>query len=143
MIKERLIGYIEQSIRQNWDIEALSNYKEKGYSYKEIAEKILKFHIFFKDAGIKEGDKIALVGRNSANWCIIYLATVTYGAVIVPILPDFKPEDLTNLINHSDSSLLFVDDKIYETLDRSKMPADNGVISLDDFQYDLVSEYLD
>jgi len=133
MIKERLIGYIEQSIKQNWEIEALSNYREKGFSYKEIAEKILKLHIFFKDAGIKEGDKIALVGRNSANWCIVYLATVTYGAVIVPILPDFKPEDLINLINHSDSILLFADDKIFETLDNTKIPEIKGVISLEDF----------
>jgi len=133
MIKERLIGYIEQSIKQNWEIEALSNYKEKGFSYKEIAEKILKLHIFFKDAGVKEGDKIALVGRNSANWCIVYLATVTYGAVIVPILPDFKPEDLINLINHSDSILLFADDKIFETLDNTKIPEIKGVISLEDF----------
>ena len=134
MIKERLIGYIELSIRQNWDIEALSNYKEKGYSYKEIAEKILKFHIFFKDAGFREGDKIALVGRNSAYWCVVYLATVTYGAVVVPILPDFKPDDLVNLINHSDATLLFVDDKIYETLDTSRIPHIKGVISLDDFR---------
>ena len=133
MIKERLIGYIEQSIRQNWEIEALSNYKEKGFSYKEIAEKILKFHIFFKDAGIKEGDKIALVGRNSANWCVVYLATVTYGAVIVPILPDFKPEDLANLINHSDATILFVDDKILETLGKTKLPAITATVSLDDF----------
>src|SRR5665647_71837 len=95
MIKERLVSYIEQSIKQNWEIEALSNYREKGLSYKEIAEKILKFHIFFKDAGIKEGDKIALVGRNSANWCIVYLATVTYGAVIVPILPAVSYTHLT------------------------------------------------
>ena len=134
MIKERLIGYIEQSIMQNWDIEALSNYKEKGYSYKEIAERILKLHIFFKESGIKEGDKIAMIGRNSANWCITYLAAVTYGAVIVPILPDFKPEDLTNIINHSDSRLLFVDDKIFETLDISKIPEIIGVLSLDDFR---------
>ena len=133
MIKERLIGYIEQSIRQNWDIEALSNYREKGYSYKEMAEKMLKIQIFFREAGIKEGDKIALVGRNSANWCVIYLAAVTYGAVIVPILPDFKPDDLTNLINHSDSVVLFVDDKLFETLDLSKLPAIKGVISVDDF----------
>jgi long-chain acyl-CoA synthetase len=133
MIRERLIGYIEQSIRQNWDIEALSNYKEKGYSYKEIATKILKFHLFYKDIGVKEGDKIALVGRNSAYWCVVYLATVTYGAVIVPILPDFKPEDLLNLINHSDARFLFVDDKIYETLDIAKMPEITGVISLEDF----------
>jgi long-chain acyl-CoA synthetase len=134
MIKERLIGYIEQSIRQNWEIEALSNYKEIGYSYKTIAEKILKLHILFKGSGIKEGEKIALVGRNSANWCITYLASVTYGAVVVPILPDFKPDDLTNIINHSDSRLLFVDDKIYESLDITKMPEITGVLSLDDFR---------
>jgi long-chain acyl-CoA synthetase len=133
MIRERLIGYIEQSIKQNWDIEALSNYKEKGYSYKEIAQKILKIHIFLKDSGIKEGDKVALVGRNSANWCVVYLATVTFGAVVVPILPDFKPEDLTNLINHSDALLLFADDKIYETLDNNKIPQIEGVVSLEDF----------
>jgi len=134
MIRERLIGYIEKSIRQNWDIEALSNYKEKGYSYKTIAEKILKLHILFRGSGIKEGDKIALVGRNSANWCITYLAAVTYGAVIVPILPDFKPDDLTNIINHSDSRFLFVDDKIYDNLETSKMPELLGVLSLDDFR---------
>lgn len=134
MIKERLIGYIEQSIRQNWNIEALSNYKEKGYSYNEIAEKILKLHLFFKESGIKEEDKIALVGRNSANWCVIYLATVIYGAVIVPILPDFKPDDLINIVNHSNSRLLFSDDKIYETLDLAKMPEISGVLSLDDFR---------
>ncbi|MCU0471732.1 MAG: AMP-binding protein [Bacteroidales bacterium] len=131
MIRERLIGYIEQSIKQNWDIEALSNYKEKGYSYKEIAIKILKLHIYYKEAGIKEGDKIALVGRNSANWCIVYLSAVTYGAVIVPILPDFKPDDLTNLINHSDSRILFVDDKIFEMLDVSKIQEITGVVSLE------------
>jgi long-chain acyl-CoA synthetase len=134
MIKERLIGYIEQSIRQNWDIEALSDYKEKGYSYKEIAVRIIKLHMLFKEAGIKEGDKIAHIGRNSANWCITYLAAVTYGAVIVPILPDFKPEDLTNIINHSDSILLFVDDKIYDNIDINKIPNIIGVISLDDFR---------
>lgn len=133
MIKERLIGYIEQSIRKNWEIEALSNYKEKGYTYREIAEKILKLHIFFKDTGIREGDKVALVGRNSANWCVVYLAVVTHGAVIVPILPDFKPEDLNNLINHSDAVLLFADEKIFETLDTARMPQVKGVISVDDF----------
>jgi len=131
MIKERLIGYIEQSIRQNWDNEALSNYREKGYTYHQIAEHILKLHLFFKDSGINEGDKIALVGRNSANWCMIYLATVTYGAVIVPILPDFKPDDLVNLVNHSDSRILFVDDKIFETISVSKMPLIQASVSAD------------
>ncbi|MFZ2339903.1 MAG: AMP-binding protein [Bacteroidales bacterium] len=134
MIKERLIGYIEQSITQNWEIEALSNYKEKGMSYKEIAGKMLRMHMFFREAGIKEGDKIALVGRNSANWCIIYLATVTYGAVIVPILPDFKPDDLSNLVNHSDATLLFADDKLYDSIDPAKIPQITGVISVDTFK---------
>jgi Long-chain acyl-CoA synthetases (AMP-forming) len=134
MIQERLIGYIEQSIRQNWEIEALSNYKEKGHSYKEIAKRILKLHLLLKGSGVKEGDKIALVGRNSANWCMTYLAAVTYGAVIVPILPDFKPDDFTNIINHSDSRLLFVDDKIYDLLDITKMSEIIGVFSLDDFR---------
>lgn len=134
MIRERLIGYFEQSIKQNWEIEALSNYREKGYTYKEIAGKILRLHILFRESGINEGDKIALVGRNSANWCVIYLASISYGAVIVPILPDFKPEDLTNIIIHSDSKLLFVDDKIYESLDITKMPDISGVFSLDDFR---------
>ena len=134
MIKERLVGYFENSIRQNWEIEALSNYREKEYTYRDIAGKILKLHLFFREAGISEGDKIALVGRNSANWCIAYLAVVTYGAVIVPILPDFKPDDLVNLINHSDSLLLFVDDKLWEGISESDMPAINGVISLDSIE---------
>lgn len=133
MIKERLIGYIEGSIKQNWDIEALSNYTEKGYSYKEIAAIILKMHIAYREAGIKEGDKIALIGRNSANWCVTYLSAVTYGAVIVPVLPDFKPDDLTNIVNHSDSKILYVDDKIWESLDITKMPEIGAVVSVDSF----------
>jgi long-chain acyl-CoA synthetase len=135
MIKERLIRYIEQSIKRNWNIEALSNYKEKGYSYREIAEKIIKLHIFFRDSGIKEGDKIVLIGRNSANWCVVYLAVVSYGAVIVPVLPDFKPEDQTNIINHSDSVMLFVDDKIWETFDYTKMSGIRVVISLENYSF--------
>lgn len=134
MIPERLIGYIENSIRKNWEIEALSNYRESGYTYREIAEKILRLHMLFRDSDISEGDKIALVGRNSADWCVIYLATVSYGAVIVPILPDFKPEDLTNIIVHSDSKLLFVDEKIYETLDITRMPDLSAVFAVDDFR---------
>lgn len=133
MLRERLIGYIEDSIRKNWEIEALSNYREKGYTYKEIAGVILKLHTLFGETGIKEGDKIALIGRNSANWCAIYLATVTYGAVIVPILPDFKPEDLTNIVNHSDSLLLFADDKIWQTLNHDNLAAIKGVFSADNY----------
>lgn len=133
MIRERLIDYVQQSIVRNWEKEALSNYTEKGYTYMEIAEKILKIHVFFKDAGVAEGDKIALVGKNSAHWCIVYLASVTYGAVIVPVLPDFRSEDLINIINHSDSKILFVDDKIFESLEVSRMSEIQGVFSLDNF----------
>lgn len=135
MIKERLVGYIEQSIIQNWNIEALSNFREKGYTYREIASKILRLHIYFKELGIKEGDKIALVGRNSANWCVVYLAAVTYGAVIVPVLPDFRPEDHMNIINHSDSRILFVDDKIWESLDFEKIGGIMSVVSLENFSH--------
>jgi long-chain acyl-CoA synthetase len=135
MIKERLVGYIEDSIRQNWEIEALSNFREKGYTYREIASRIIQIHLFFREAGITEGDKIALLGRNSANWCIVYLAAVTYGAVIVPILPDFKPDDHINIINHSDSKILFADDKLWESFSLSRIPAIGTVISLEDFSF--------
>ncbi len=134
MIKERFITYVEESIRKNWDIEALSNYKEKGYTYKEIAEIILKTHMAFRQFGIKEGDKVALLGRNSANWCAIYLAVVTYGAVIVPILPDFRPDDLQNIINHSDSRLIFVDEKLWEQLEEEKLKEIMCAVSLDTFE---------
>jgi long-chain acyl-CoA synthetase len=134
MISERFITYVEESIKKNWEIEALSNYREKGYTYKEIAEIMVRHHIVFREYGIVEGDKIALLGRNSASWCAMYLAVVTYGAVIVPILPDFKPDDLHNIINHSDSKMLFIDDKIWELLDAEKMKEIKSVISLDSFK---------
>ncbi len=134
MIKERFITYVEESIKKNWNKEALSNYREKGYTYKEIAEMIVRHHIFFKELGIKEGDKIALVGRNSANWCAMYLAVVTYGAIVVPILPDFRPEDMQNIINHSDSRLIFIDDKLWENLEADKLKEIMCAVSLDTFE---------
>ena len=133
MIKERLIDYIANSIRNNWDIEALSDYKGKGYTYSEIAVLIEKFHMIFREAGVKEGDKVSLLGKNSAHWCAVYLATVTYGAVSVPIMPDFMAGDLTNIINHSDSVLLFSDGKLWNSLDFKSLPEIKVVISLDDF----------
>ncbi|MEA1887039.1 MAG: AMP-binding protein [Bacteroidota bacterium] len=136
MIKERLIGYIEDSIRKNWTIEALSNYKGDGYTYKEIAEKMIKLHLIFEEAGLGKGDKVSLIGKNSANWCIVYLATVTYGAVIVPILPDFKKDDLLNIISHSDSKFLVIDKNIMDNLEYEKMPAVNNVLYTEDFSYD-------
>lgn len=133
MIKERFITYVEESIKKNWDIEALSNYREKGYTYKEIAERIVKIHLVFREFGIMEGDKIAIVGRNSANWCATYLAVVTYGAVVVPILPDFRVEDLQNIINHSDSKLIFADEKIWEQLEAGNLKEISCAVSLDNF----------
>ncbi len=135
MIKERLIDYIEASIRQNWDIEALGDYKGEAYKYSEIAQIIAKFHMIFKEAGLKEGDKVSLLGKNSAHWCSIYLATVTYGAVSVPIMPDFKPDDLTNIINHSDSKILVTDMKLWQGLEFDKLPELNTVIKLEDFDF--------
>ncbi len=135
MIKERLVDYIKSSIADNWAIEALSDYKGAGYTYAEIAARIKKFHMIFEKAGIKQGDKVSLLGKNSAHWCATYLATVTYGAVSVPIMPDFKPDDLTNIINHSDSKLLLVDEKIWNTLKLENMPELAGVYMLEDFRY--------
>lgn len=135
MIKERFVGYVEDSIRKNWDIEALSNYQGSAYSYKDIAITMIKLHLLFEKAGIREGDKVCLIGKNSANWCSVYLAAVTYGAVIVPVLPDFKHEDLINIINHSDSKFMVADKNIMEKLDYGDMPAVNTVLSAENFEY--------
>ena len=134
MIKERFVSYVEESIKKNWDIEALSNYREKGFTYREIATMMVRQHIAFREYGISEGDTVALLGRNSASWCAMYLAVVTYGAVVVPILPDFKPDDLHNIINHSDAKILFADDKLWETLEPEKIQGIQCVKSLDTFE---------
>jgi long-chain acyl-CoA synthetase len=133
VIKERFVAYIEDSIRKNWNITALSDYKGESLTYSDVGHHILKFHLLFKQFGINRGDKIALVGKNSARWCVVYLATVSYGAVIVPILPDFKPDDIQSIINHSDSTLLFSSDAIFQTLDPSKLPFVQGIISVNSF----------
>ena len=107
MLNEIVTQYLEDSIRKNWDITALSDYKGEGYTYAQIAQIIHDLHRFYEQAGIKPGDKIALLGKNSARWCAVYLSAISYGAVIVPILPDFKPADAHQIVNHSDSVLLF------------------------------------
>lgn len=133
MLKENLVSYFETSIKENWDLPALSDYKGASYTYGEVGSQIKKLHLLFKLAGIKKGDKISLVGKNSANWCMAFLSTVTYGAVIVPILPDFKPEDIMNIVNHSDSVFLFTSDTINQTLDKKEMPAVKASVSLENF----------
>lgn len=133
MLKENLVEYIERSIKSNWDIESLADYKGGAYKYSEVANKIARLHLLFQNTGISKGDKIALIGKNSSNWAIVYLATITYGAVTVPILPDFRPEDMENIVNHSDSIALFISDSIYESVKREKMPALKFIINLSDF----------
>jgi len=134
MINERFVDYIERSIRKNWKLPALSDYKGESLTYADTAFHILKFHLLFDRLGIKKGDKIALVGKNSARWCCVYLSVVSYGAVVVPILPDFKPDDIQSIINHSDSVLLFSSDTIFHTIDPSKLPAIQGIISLNNYE---------
>lgn len=127
------IGYIEQSIVRNWDRDALTDYKGATLQYKDVARKIAKFHIVLQSAGIQPGDKIAVCGRNSAHWAVTFLATITYGAVIVPILHEFKADNIHNIVNHSEAKLLFVGDQAWENLNEDRMPDLMGVVLLTDF----------
>jgi long-chain acyl-CoA synthetase len=134
MLKENFVKMFETSIKMNWDLPAFSDYNESPSTYGQVAEKVLWCHYVFEKSGVKQGDKIALLGRNSTNWCIVYLAAVTYGAVIVPILPDFHVDDFHHIVNHSDAVLLFTADSIYEKLEEDKMPGIEGIFSLRDFK---------
>ena len=128
------IELIEHSIIQNWDLNALTDYRGETMQYKDVARKIEKIHILFENAGIKPGDKIAVCGRNSAHWGAVFLATITYGAVVVPILYEFKADNIHHIVNHSESRLLFVGDQMWENLNESCMPRLEGIIGLVDFQ---------
>lgn len=130
MLKENFSRYLTDSINKNWNFPALTDYQGETWHYHDVAGHIVRIHQFLKAAGIKQGDKIALIGKNSARWGILYITTVTYGAVIVPILPDFKPDDLQQIVDHSDAVLLFVEDSIFEKMDLSKMPQVRAVISI-------------
>ena len=101
---------IEQSIIKNWELDALTDYKGATLQYRDVARKIEKLHIIFQNSGIDKGDKIAICGRNSSNWAVVFLATLTYGAVAVPILHEFMPDQVHNIVNHSEAKLLFVVD---------------------------------
>ncbi len=121
MIKENLVEYFQAAIRENWDKPAVSDYNGKTITFAEVGESILKFHIIFEKTGIKRGDKVALIGKNSANWAVAYLSVITYGAVIVPILPDFLPKDVHFIINHSESKAFFSASSIWTSLDINQM----------------------
>ncbi|MFO7842527.1 MAG: AMP-binding protein [Bacteroidales bacterium] len=141
MIPENFIKYIEDSIVKNWDYPALSDYQGKSYTYGEVARKIVRIHIMFEECNVKKGDKIALIGKNSANWAMTYLAIISYGAVVVPILPDFLPNDVHHIVNHSDSIVLFTGDPVWENLDESSMPNLRAIFSLTDFRLLIESDH--
>ena len=132
-MEQSFIAYIENSIKNNWDLDALTDYKGATLQYKDVARKIEKLHIIFEESGIRKGDKIAVCGRNSSHWGVTFLATLTYGAVIVPILHEFKADNVHNIVNHSEARLLFVGDMVWENLNESAMPLLEGILMMNDF----------
>ena len=124
---------IQQSIIDHWDQDALTDYKGATLQYHDVARKIEKLHIMFENSGVVKGDKIALCGRNSANWAVAFLATLTYGAIAVPILHEFMPDQIHNIVNHSDAKLLFVGDVVATQVDATKMPGLEGIIYIPDY----------
>lgn len=132
-MKQSFIAYIENSIKQNWDLDALTDYKGATLQYKDVARKIEKLHIIFESSGIEKGDKIALCGRNSSHWGVTFLAVLTYGAVAVPILHEFKADNIHNIVNHSEAKLFFVGDIVWESLNESAMPLLEGIMLMTDF----------
>lgn len=133
MTNTGLIKLFEDSIKKNWDLKALTDFHGETLQYKDVARKIEKLHILMENAGIQPGDKVALCGRNCGNWCVTFLATITYGAVIVPILHEFKPDNVHNIVNHSEARLLFTGDYVWENLNEEEMPHLEGVICVNDF----------
>jgi long-chain acyl-CoA synthetase len=135
MEKENFVKLFEKSFRNNFDSPALTDYgTATSFTYGEIAMEIEKLHILFEECKVKKGDKIALVGKNNSRWCIVFVATITYGAVIVPILQDFNPNDIHHIINHSEAILLFSSDSIWETLEEDKFKDVRVAFSLTDFE---------
>ena len=129
---------IQKSIQDNWDLDALSDYGQKTFQYKDVARIIEKLHIIFEASGVQKGDKVAICGRNSARWGIAFLSTLTYGAVAVPILHEFHPEQIHDIVNHSDAKLLFVGDQVWPKLDAEKMPGLEGIFGNSSDEYRLL-----
>ncbi|MCI5663951.1 MAG: long-chain fatty acid--CoA ligase [Mediterranea sp.] len=134
MIQENFIKLYEHSFRENWDLPCYTNYGEKeSYTYGEVAQQIARLHLLFKHCQLRRGDKIAIIGKNNARWCIAYMATITYGGIVVPILQDFHPNDVHHIVNHSESVFLFTSDTIWERLEEERLTGLRGVFSLTDF----------
>lgn len=127
------VDLIANSLRKNWDLDALTDYKGVTLQYKDVARKIEKLHILFENAGVVKGDKIALCGRNSANWATAFLAVLSYGAVAVPILHEFKAQQVHDIVNHSESKILFVGDMVWPELNADEMPNLEGIINIPDY----------
>ena len=127
------VDLIAESLKKNWDLDALTDYQGVTLQYKDVARKIEKLHILFENAGVAKGDKIALCGRNSANWATAFLATLTYGAVAVPILHEFKAQQVHDIVNHSEAKILFVGDMVWPELDAQAMPHLEGIINIPDY----------
>jgi len=124
---------VQKSIIDHWDLDALTDFKGQTLQYHDVARKIEKLHILFENSGVVKGDKIAFAGRNSANWAVAFLATLTYGAVAVPVLHEFTADQMHNIVNHSEAKLLFVGDVVATTIDATKMPALEGIIYIPDY----------
>ncbi len=135
MIKDNFIKLYENSFRENWNLPCYTDYGEStSFTYGEVAEQIARLHLLFDHCRLQPGDRIALIGKNCSRWCIAYLATITYGCVIVPILQDFNPNDVHYIIEHSESVFLFTSDSIWESLEESKMDGIRGAFSLTDYR---------
>ena len=132
-MEKSFIAFIEESIKKHWDLDALTDYKGLTLQYKDVARKIEKLHLLLEGSGIKPGDKVAICGRNSAHWGVAFLAILTYGAVAVPILHEFKADNIHNIVNHSDARLLFAGDMVWEALNEAEMPKLEGIILMTDF----------
>ncbi len=127
------VDLIAESLKNNWDFDALTDYQGVTLQYKDVARKIEKLHILFENAGVEKGDKVALCGRNSAHWATAFLATLTYGAVAVPILHEFKAQQVHDIVNHSEAKILFVGDMVWPELDAEQMPHLEGIINIPDY----------
>lgn len=141
MINENFIKLYETSLKNHWDKPAMSDFsqKERLY-YKDLAREIARLHILLHESGIEKGDKVALVGKNNIPWCVAYLATITYGAIIVPILQDFHPNNIQHIIHHSDSKLLFIGNSIWDKIDGDELHNIQATFSTDSLTFDLLSE---
>ena len=135
MIKENFIKLYENSFKENWDLPFYTDYGEdNAFTYGQVAEEIAKLHLLFQHCSLRRGDKISIIGKNTSRWCIAYMATITYGAIVVPILQDFKPNDVHHIVNHSESTFLFVSDNIWENLEEEALGNLRAVFSLTDYR---------